>query len=49
MAKNILVCDTTDCPNSGVEIVLESDATTFGCGPCGETISNVTVSDSADV
>jgi len=42
MAKYVLVCDTTDCPNSGVEIVLETDATAFACGPCGEAITNVT-------
>jgi len=49
MAKYVLVCDTTDCPNGGVEIVLETDATSFGCGPCGEAISNVTVMDSENV
>jgi len=49
MAKYVLVCDTTDCPNGGVEIVLETDATAFSCGPCGEVITNATVSDSADV
>ena len=49
MAKYVVVCDTTDCPNNGVLIVLETDATAFGCGPCGEVISNVTLDESADV
>jgi hypothetical protein len=47
MVKYVVVCETTDCPNFGVEVVLETDATAFGCGPCGEVITNVSVS--ADV
>ena len=47
MAKYVVVCDTTDCPNFGVGIVLETDASAFSCGPCGEVITNVSVS--ADV
>jgi len=46
MVKYVVVCDTIDCPNNGVEIILETDATAFGCGPCGEAITNVTVSES---
>jgi len=49
MAKYVLVCDTTDCPNIDVKVVLETDATAFACGPCGEAISNVTLDESADV
>ena len=49
MAKYVLVCGTTDCPNVDVEVVLETDATAFSCGPCGEAISNVTVDESANV
>lgn len=47
MAKYVLICDTTDCPNDGVEVVLETEASAFSCGPCGEVITNV--SESADV
>jgi predicted RNA-binding Zn-ribbon protein involved in translation (DUF1610 family) len=42
MAKYVVVCDTTDCPNFDVGIVLETDSTAFSCGPCGEAITNVT-------
>lgn len=49
MASCVLVCETTDCPNANVEVVLVTDATAFSCGPCGEVITNVTVSDSENV
>ena len=46
MAKYVLICETVDCPNVDIEIVLETDATAFACGPCGEVITNATVTES---
>lgn len=42
MVSYVLICETTGCANEGVSVVLETDATAFACGPCGEAISNVT-------
>ena len=47
MAKYVLICETIGCANEGVSVVLETDATNIGCGPCGEVITNV--SESSDV
>ena len=43
MDKFILICDTVNCANEGIPIVLETDASSFSCGPCGEIITNVTL------
>jgi predicted RNA-binding Zn-ribbon protein involved in translation (DUF1610 family) len=38
----ILTCETQDCENSGIPIPLETPATYFICGPCGNQITNFT-------
>jgi predicted RNA-binding Zn-ribbon protein involved in translation (DUF1610 family) len=40
MAKYVLTCETEKCANEGVGIELETESTAFGCGACGEVITN---------
>jgi predicted RNA-binding Zn-ribbon protein involved in translation (DUF1610 family) len=39
--KYVLTCQTEGCENFGIPIVLETDATAFQCGPCGNPITDV--------
>jgi len=35
-----LTCHTDGCENNGITISMETDATTFYCGPCGQEITD---------
>jgi predicted RNA-binding Zn-ribbon protein involved in translation (DUF1610 family) len=38
----ILTCKTEGCENFDIPIELETPATVFACGPCGNQITNFT-------
>jgi predicted RNA-binding Zn-ribbon protein involved in translation (DUF1610 family) len=35
-----LICETVNCENKNISIVLETDATQYMCGGCGQFITN---------
>lgn len=42
MSDHIAVCETVDCPNGGVEMVLVDPAPLVYCAICAQQVTNIT-------